>query len=311
MSILLFVIGAITLVLGALAIGFGIPINEFSFGNTLIVTGTTAAVGGLIVIGLGAVVAHLQRVVDVIALRAPLRPNRAPDMLEAGRAPPAGRIPFPPKPKPEAAEAPAVEPPAAAAAAAAMAAEEFPPQAEAPTLPNPDVPLAEAAEEVPPVLPPFAAPSPAAELGEPAAPESKPPFSFNGLGTEEPPLEPAPAWLSASPRPAEPPRASDEAYFESVWPTAEDRAASRLVVEEEQPAPVEPSPPAAAAPAAPEPEPEAPASERRAVAILKSGVVDGMGYTLYVDGSIEAELPQGTLRFASINDLREHLEKTS
>ena len=29
-----------------------------------------------------------------------------------------------------------------------------------------------------------------------------------------------------------------------------------------------------------------------------------MGYTLYVDGSIEAELPQGTLRFASINELR-------
>ncbi len=54
---------------------------------------------------------------------------------------------------------------------------------------------------------------------------------------------------------------------------------------------------------------EAPA-ERRNVAILKSGVVDGMGYTLYVDGSIEAELPQGTLRFASINELREHLEQT-
>ena len=34
-----------------------------------------------------------------------------------------------------------------------------------------------------------------------------------------------------------------------------------------------------------------------------------MGYTLYVDGSIEAELPQGTLRFASINELRSHLEK--
>ena len=49
----------------------------------------------------------------------------------------------------------------------------------------------------------------------------------------------------------------------------------------------------------------------RNVAILKSGVVDGMGYTLYVDGSIEAELPQGTLRFASINELRSHLEKTS
>ena len=40
-------------------------------------------------------------------------------------------------------------------------------------------------------------------------------------------------------------------------------------------------------------------------------VVDGMGYTLYVDGSIEAELPQGTLRFASINELRSHLEKNA
>ena len=53
------------------------------------------------------------------------------------------------------------------------------------------------------------------------------------------------------------------------------------------------------------------AEQPRAVAILKSGVVDGMGYTLYVDGSIEAELPQGTLRFASINELRSHLEKNS
>ena len=62
-------------------------------------------------------------------------------------------------------------------------------------------------------------------------------------------------------------------------------------------------------PASIRPEPEA--QKPRAVAILKSGVVDGMGYTLYVDGSIEAELPQGTLRFASINELRSHLEKNS
>jgi hypothetical protein len=58
-----------------------------------------------------------------------------------------------------------------------------------------------------------------------------------------------------------------------------------------------------------EPEAEMPAAEP--VAILKSGVVDGMAYTLYVDGSIEAELPQGTLRFASINELRAHLEKNA
>ena len=34
-----------------------------------------------------------------------------------------------------------------------------------------------------------------------------------------------------------------------------------------------------------------------------------MGYTLYVDGSIEANLPQGTVRFASIAELRNYLEK--
>ena len=47
------------------------------------------------------------------------------------------------------------------------------------------------------------------------------------------------------------------------------------------------------------------------VAILKSGVVDGMAYTLYVDGSIEAELPSGIVRFASITELREHLAKSA
>jgi hypothetical protein len=45
------------------------------------------------------------------------------------------------------------------------------------------------------------------------------------------------------------------------------------------------------------------------VAILKSGVIDGMGYTLYTDGSIEAQLSEGVMRFASIEELRVHLEK--
>jgi hypothetical protein len=51
-----------------------------------------------------------------------------------------------------------------------------------------------------------------------------------------------------------------------------------------------------------------PAGEPRPIAILKSGVIDGMAYTLYTDGSIEAELPQGTMRFSSIDELRAHLE---
>jgi hypothetical protein len=85
-----------------------------------------------------------------------------------------------------------------------------------------------------------------------------------------------------------------------MWP-AESRPAKRTVTDEAMPEP----PPPVAAPEVPTP----PAIDEPPVAILKSGVVDGMGYTLYVDGSIEAELPQGTLRFASINDLRGHLAK--
>ena len=47
------------------------------------------------------------------------------------------------------------------------------------------------------------------------------------------------------------------------------------------------------------------------VTILKSGVVDGMAYTLFSDGSIEAELPQGRLRFGSITELRNHIEQSA
>ena len=47
------------------------------------------------------------------------------------------------------------------------------------------------------------------------------------------------------------------------------------------------------------------------ISVLKSGVVDGMAYTLYSDGSIEAQLPQGTLRFGSITELRNHIEQSA
>jgi hypothetical protein len=51
--------------------------------------------------------------------------------------------------------------------------------------------------------------------------------------------------------------------------------------------------------------------EPRAAAVLKSGVVDGMAYTLYADGSIEAKLPHGTVKFGSIAELRAHIESNS
>jgi hypothetical protein len=54
----------------------------------------------------------------------------------------------------------------------------------------------------------------------------------------------------------------------------------------------------------------APGETPQPVSVLKSGVVDGMAYTLFSDGSIEAALPQGTLRFGSISELRQHIEQS-
>jgi hypothetical protein len=55
--------------------------------------------------------------------------------------------------------------------------------------------------------------------------------------------------------------------------------------------------------------PTAQNEEHPPVTVLKSGVVDGMAYSLYSDGSIEAQMPEGMMRFASIDELRAHLDQ--
>jgi hypothetical protein len=47
------------------------------------------------------------------------------------------------------------------------------------------------------------------------------------------------------------------------------------------------------------------------VSVLRSGVLGDMTYTLYSDGSIEAQLPEGILRFGSIAELRNYLERSA
>ncbi|MDE1567131.1 hypothetical protein PV781_03030, partial [Aquabacter sp. P-9] len=73
-------------------------------------------------------------------------------------------------------------------------------------------------------------------------------------------------------------------------------------------------PPAPPAPPAPAPvrraEPPRP-PEVAEPTILKSGIVGGMAYTLYSDGSIQAELPDGVLRFASLQELRDHVARAN
>ena len=59
MSVILSLLGIVLAAAGVAAIGFGIPINEFTLGTTLVLAGTTGLAGGLVLIGLAAVVAEI------------------------------------------------------------------------------------------------------------------------------------------------------------------------------------------------------------------------------------------------------------
>jgi len=326
MSGMLYGVGAIAVVVGVVTIGFGIPVNEFSFGNTLIGAGTTAAVGGLIVIGLGAVVAQLQRIHEALATRAPIKSSRQFDTFEnaagARNAPAPGRIPFPPRPRADAGmrEPQPFEPRMETAVATESHADE--PQAAtsfAPTLRNPEEPPVTVEDDVSlsPPHPMAAAARGPSGPGEHFAAPSAPPRVADAAGPDEDRYEPKldADWRlpppPAAPAPTRPPQSS---YFDAMWPAEPKLAKEPSKEPSKSPVGPETKHAAAAAPgwhADSDVPMQPPASEPRGVAILKSGVVDGMGYTLYVDGSIEAELPQGTLRFGSINELRSHLEKNS
>jgi hypothetical protein len=168
-------------------------------------------------------------------------------------------------------------------------------------------------EEALPPEPPLA--------NEPAGPEStrRGRGMFNGLWPAESPTRPAEAEAPARPsRPEHRPEPRPEPRSEPrPEPRPELRSEPRPETRYElrrpraEPPPLQsavtPPPPAAAPPSVP-PEPR-PSVEAQPASILKSGVIDGMAYTLYTDGSIEAQLPQGTVHFASIEELRQHLEK--
>jgi hypothetical protein len=275
MPIFLFFVGAIAVAAGVGMIGYGIPVREFSFGNTLIIAGTTAAVGGLVLIGVGAVVSQLRRIAETLAAQ-PVSSRRPFEAFEppAGprAAPMSNRMPGPPgKPQSEGRKLP---PAMDASAPAAIRGDNRPASVPAPKLQNPDRQGA---------------------TGQEVAEEPAPPPSPRG-GSNAPPA-PGPEFEAPWQSPLPPSRAAKSSNFDSMWP-ADSRLAKRPIVGEAKSEP--------RSDMGPTPTPSAPGEP---APILKSGVVDGMGYTLYIDGSIEAELPQGTLRFASINELREHLAK--
>ena len=102
-----------------------------------------------------------------------------------------------------------------------------------------------------------------------------------------------------------------DSNFDAVW--SNDTLPPQPVAEpgqlepEEAPPPIVPS----AEMKSDEPPLDPPKPADAAVKILKSGVIEGMAYTLYADGSIEAELPHGTMRFATIEELRVYLDNAA
>lgn len=342
MSLVLFVLGFIGVIAGLAMIGFGIPINEFSLGNTLIFAGTTVLTGGFILIGLGAAVAQLQRIVDALAARPmpragrtePAEPQVSGGSRSSGQG---GGRNFPPKTTPgwPGNEAQSMDPHYSGAPSydAGYDQHDRPASNYAPMPRHPNDPQAYAPEyDEAPLAPARQIPAQAqAYAPQSYAPQSHAPQSYapqrhneipedtyrapnatprahglNGSGARHEPSLDAAAWRAAPPL-DRPPHAAN---FDAMYPGEPRQNEPRQAKAPEPAARQQKQPEPAAEPRRSEQVAALrPSSEPRAVAVLKTGVVDGMNYTLYVDGSIEADLPQGMLRFASINDLRNHLEK--
>ena len=166
--------------------------------------------------------------------------------------------------------------------------------------------IAERFEMQPLPIPPVAAvgrDDPAPRAARPAPP--------NGEAAKRPSLL---SWFGSANAPAngaKPPAAAPEA------PPAPQVDLAPLARVPEEPRVAVPTP-VAAPPAAPPPKPAAPplrapvkpaapAATTPDATVYKSGVIDGMAYTLFMDGSIEAELPQGKVRFASVDELQKYL----
>jgi hypothetical protein len=313
----LWVLGFLTAAAGFVTIGFGIAPSTLSFGNFLIVAGTTAVVGGFILMGLAAVVSQLKRIADMES-RHPAIPTFAPTAVHDR---------FDPRAAFEASQVTQGLAPATSGPNARLLAAQEPKTASAPaTEPNPvewlrprdkEPTLGERAviEEFEASLAPQASPPP---IPEPPAPPrqanvTSPPRMPRAPTEPLPPVTPA-SRTAPVPRPAVPSDRPGAGLFDSVWPEMRpSRNAERIERVRGKPEPGAPArdagvPVKEAAPAAHQ---ASTADESRPVAILKSGMIDGMAYTLFADGSIEAVLPTGTLRFASVDALRLHLERNS
>jgi hypothetical protein len=298
MSVILLVLGILLAAAGGALIGFGFPIKELPFGTTLILAGAFAFVGGLLLVGLSAVVTELARVTAVLKGSQPQAQTAAarPARIELS-APPADTVAREPVKEVVNEPAPAAAPPAPAAEPVEVSASAI--ERLRSNIPRPDKAVPEHEEAVP-----------LSPNGQQATHHVEPPVQAEpvprsagaaAVETREPKLD-----FLFRPRQTRP--APQQEAFDSLWPKRGGREGQPDPRLEVARAPAASAAPQAAPAAEAAPPPPASAPQARTVAILKSGVVDGMAYTLYADGSIEAQLPQGTVRFGSIAELRAHIE---
>ncbi len=303
MATILSLLGIAVTAAGVAAIGFGIPINEFTLGTTLIVAGVSAFTGGLVLIGLATVVAELGRLREAMRARPIARSAaRSADELAQTAAAPATLAPglmagtrpaqaASPRATSEAPQVRSVEPHAAVDASRAESAE-------------PSIVADE--EEV--TLSPSGASLPQTHRPRtlepaPSEPKVSPEDRAGGAAVEA--LKASRLDFLFRSKPTRP--ASQRENFDAAWPAAgkrpETESSTALKGDQDQSDHT-----ATAEDRRPQ---EASGEQTHAAAILKSGVVDGMAYTLYADGSIEAKLPHGTVKFGSIAELRAHIETNS
>ena len=288
--LVMLVAGIGCLLAGLLAIGFGIPVKEFSFGNTLILSGAVAACTGLMILGLWVVVRELKG----IAQR--LGPGASSDWAGIATQP-AAATPSPRRHAPEdggflfSRDQPVAEG-AEGAGSDARPSAPWRARGETPPVPEP--------AEAPPAVKPrrnlmFSSTS---RRERERAQARSADASTN---------EPGPAPAAPSPEISE----MQPATFDDAWPKLDrSRSTEAPVQRRSGRTPSTFSEATSGAAAADRHPPALPTEDQPPpVTVLKSGVVDGMAYSLYSDGSIEAQMPEGMMRFASIDELRSHLDQ--
>jgi hypothetical protein len=306
MYVFLLVLGSFIAAAGLGLVASDATVPEHTFDASNLAPGMIAFIGGCILIGLGLVVRALLRVERALGapVMRPLRPAEAVGSVALAQQSEAAGVPFPLKPKPKSTTPQAVPqfqpafaqaPPAIPAVVRADTALDGMQTAAQERLDS--TPLVEESDVSLLPKPPVRAEEERGEVH---------PGGGRANGSVHAAAAPRAA---ASARPAQ----AKVSIFDALWPKRQRPAADVKAVPAEAaeapPAPQVPYQAESVEPAPPDKSVAGPQPERTMVSILKSGVVEGMAYTLYSDGSIEAQLPGGTLRFGSITELRNHIEQ--